>query len=68
MPQPHMKTELYRVKLDYPKPDGLWVHSHVEEVPVELPPGAPEKCNHSLAEQAAKKKFPGCRIVTVTYC
>jgi hypothetical protein len=29
--------------------------------------GIHAKCNHEKAEKLAKKKYPGCKIIAVTY-
>ena len=56
----------YEVNLDYRKPDGYWVHSHIELVRVPLPWEAIGKNKHAEAERLAKQKFPGCKINSVT--
>jgi hypothetical protein len=58
------EEEAYLVKLDYRKPDGYWVCSHEEEF---YPVVSKPKCNHEKAEKLAKEKYPGCKIITVTY-
>lgn len=55
------------MSLDYLKPDGYWVCSHKEEFYVTVTHDRRAKCNHQEAEDAAKKKYPGCRINCVTY-
>ena len=60
--------EQYNVILDYKKPDGYWVCSHVESVAVPYTPGVNMKNNHDKAEQMARKLFPGCEIRSVIYC
>ena len=60
--------EQYEVSLDYQKPDGYWVCSHLEHVSVPVKHGVNEKNNHAAAEAIAKQRFPKCRINSVTYC
>lgn len=60
--------ELYWVKLNYQKPDGLWVFGHTEEVVVRVRHGIKEKDNHREAERIAKSRFPRCEIKAVIYC
>ena len=59
--------EAYEVSLDYQKPDGYWVRAHKEAFYVNVRHGRREKCNHRAAEDAAKKKYPGCKINCVAY-
>lgn len=61
-------AEQYEVCLDYRKPDGLWVCSHLEHVAVPCRHGVNEKNNHAAAEAVARRRYPGCRINRVTYC
>ena len=56
----------YEVSLNYKKPDGYWVNSHIELVCVPLPWEARGGNKHDEAERIAKKKFPGCKINSVT--
>lgn len=59
--------EDYRVKINRRKPDGYWVIGEVVTVKVPLRWGEPEKVNHDRAEALARKRYPGCEIVRVTY-
>jgi hypothetical protein len=69
MKKPKIATfgELYIVKLNYKKPDGYWVYGHEEDVVIEVQHGVNEKDNHDEAEAEARRRFPGCRVVCVTY-
>jgi hypothetical protein len=60
--------EQYEVSIDYQKPDGYWVCSHKEVVILEVRHGVNEKNNHAAAEAIAKRRYPKCRINSVTYC
>jgi hypothetical protein len=60
--------EQYIVTLSYKKPDGFWVQSHQENIVVSLKPDQSIKCSHSKAEQIARKRYPGCKIINVLYC
>ena len=60
--------EQYEVSLDYQKPDGYWVCSHLLHVWVPVKHGVNEKRNHHLAEQEALRQFPNAKINQVYYC
>ena len=60
--------EQYEVSLNYKKPDGYWVQSHIEHVVVRVKHGVNEKNNHAAAEAIAKQRYPKCKINSVTYC
>lgn len=60
--------EEYLVNLDYQKPDGFWVCSHIDYVYVTVRHGVNEKDNHAEAEAIAKKKYKICKINRVIYC
>lgn len=59
--------EQYVVKSNYKKPGGYWVIGHKIEVWVPTD-SINLKNNHFVAEREAKKLFPGCKIIRVTYC
>jgi hypothetical protein len=60
-------TEFYDVKLNYLQPDYFWNMGHVETVELPIPSPAVEKDQHDQAAAVARKRFPGCDIVSVTY-
>lgn len=62
-----MQSESYQVKLNYQKPNGFWLMGHIFEIMVPIKPGMKEKQNHGEAERIAKKRYPGCEIVSATY-
>jgi len=59
----------YIVKLDYQKPDGMWVFGHEEDVFVPVSIYATGKNKHKAARAIALRKYKDrtCRIVSVTY-
>lgn len=61
-------SEQYIVTLSFKKPDGFWVQSHQEKILVSLKPEQPIKCSHHRAEEIARKRYPGCKIINVLYC
>jgi hypothetical protein len=64
---PDILLEGYTVRLNYQKPDGFWVTGHEEQVDVPLKPHDLEKQSHAVAEQMARARYPGCKIVSVIY-
>lgn len=56
--------EQYNVKFNYLKPDGYWCIGATEIVSVNV---TDEKCNHHLASNVIKSKYPNCNIVNVKY-
>lgn len=62
---PH--NEEYLVKINYQMQDGYWKVGHEEIVSVPIKDWAKEKDNHGEAEKLMKEKYPGCKIVSVTY-
>lgn len=56
--------ETYMVKFNRKKEDGFWKYGETETVNI----NKEGKDNHKMAEDIIKKKYPGCLIVTVTYC
>jgi len=63
-----MFDELYIVKIGYTNASGFWIQGHEEYVEVKVKHGVNEKNNHDKAEQLVKKKFPNCKVFSVTYC
>jgi hypothetical protein len=60
--------EEYIVSLNYQKQDGYWVYSHKESFCVPVSHGVNEKDNHDEAAEIARKKYPNCKINSVTLC
>jgi len=59
--------EEYSVKFSYKKEDGFWKQSAIEDVFVEVEHGVNEKNNHLKARKIIEKKYPGCKIISVSY-
>ena len=59
--------EEYIVKINRKGQGGFWVIGEIVEIEVTLYQGCREKCNHDKAADLARKMYPGCEVVSVTY-
>ncbi len=60
------EKETYIVRYDVPIGNGYWRMNVEEEVSI-TSQGAKIKNNHLTAQKLIEKKYPGCRVGTVTY-
>lgn len=60
-------NEDYQVKFNVKKEDGYWSYGVTETVSVSVRHGENEKNAHDRAKAALLKKYPGAKIVSVTY-
>lgn len=60
-------TESYIVRFDTKQPDGFWKMNCEEVVVLSLSEYPNEKDNHEIAMKIIEKKFPNCKVTSVTY-
>ncbi len=59
--------EKYLVKINRKGQGGFWVIGEIVEAEITVQSGCREKCNHDKAADYARKLYPACNIVSVTY-
>jgi len=60
--------EQYEVHYHYKGGDGYWEYGCAEIVCVPVRHGIKEKCNHDIAQEIFKQKYPKRIIDDVIYC